>query len=272
MRVYVSVDMEGISGVVHWKQTSPGKDAEDYEQCRRLMASDTNAAVEGALAAGATAVVVNDAHGAMRNVLLTELDPRVELVSGSPKPLSMVEGLDSTFHAVFLIGYHSRAGTPGILNHTYSSVVLVDCRFNGQPVGELGLNAAVAGQLGVPVVLVTGDDVLVAEARALLGDVQTVTVKQAVGRYAGRCLHPNRTGQMIRMAAQDALSNRQRANLYCPALPLKVDLEFHDTGQADGACLLPMLERTGSRTVSFTASDPVWAYRIIRAALRLSTT
>ncbi|HSW09826.1 MAG TPA: M55 family metallopeptidase [Bacillota bacterium] len=269
MRVYMSVDMEGISGVVHWKQTGPGKDAEDYEQCRRLMTGDTSAAAAGAFAGGATAVVVNDSHGAMRNVLLTDLDPRVELVSGSPKPLSMVEGLDSTFQAVFLIGYHSRAGTPGILNHTYSGA-LVDCRFNGQSVGELGLNAAVAGHFGVPVVLVTGDDVLVTEARALLGDVQAVAVKQAVGRYAARCLHPQRTEQLIRMAAQDAMGNLQRAHPYRPALPLKVDLEFHDTGQADGACLLPLLERTGHRAVSFIAPDPVWAYRITRAALRLS--
>ncbi len=271
MRVYISVDMEGISGIVHWKQTGPGEDAEDYEQYRRLMTGDTSAAVEGAFAGGATAVLVNDAHGAMRNVVLTDLDPRVELVSGSPKPLSMVEGLDSTFQAVFLVGYHSRAGTPGILNHTYSGA-LVDCRFNGQSVGELGLNAAVAGHFGVPVVLVTGDDVLVAEARGLLGEIQAVTVKQALGRYAARCVHPQRTGQLIRTAAQDAVQNRQRFNPYRPVLPLKVDLEFHDTGQADGACLLPVLERTGNRTVSFTAPDPVWAYRITRVALRLSAT
>jgi D-amino peptidase len=265
----MSVDMEGISGVVHWKQTGPGKDTEDYEQYRRLMADDTRAAAEGAFAGGATVAVVNDAHGAMRNVLLTELDPRVELVSGSPKPLSMVEGLDSTFQAVFLIGYHSRAGTPGILNHTYSGA-LVDCRFNGQSVGELGMNAAVAGHFGVPVVLATGDDILVAEARALLGDAHTVTVKQAVGRYAARCLHPQRTGDLIRKAAQEALANRQRVNPYRPALPLRVDLEFHDTGQADAACLLPLLERTGHRAVSFAAPDPLWAYRMIRVALRLS--
>lgn len=268
MKTYISVDMEGISGVVNWTQVSTGKDSEDHDRFRALMVQDVNAAVEGALEAGATAILVNDAHAAMRNILITALHPEAELVTGSPKPFSMVEGLDETFQAVFLIGYHARAGSPGVLNHTYSGS-LMECRFNGQPVGETGLNAAVAGHFGVPVALVTGDDLVTREARDLLGPVRAVAVKHALGRYAARCLHPDRTRELIRVAAREALSRLDAVRPYRPGLPLRVEIDFRDTGQADAASVLPGLDRAGGRTVAFTAPDPLWAYRMTRVAVRL---
>ncbi|MDQ7793944.1 MAG: M55 family metallopeptidase [bacterium] len=270
MNVYVSVDMEGISGVADWRQTDPGKDSEDYDHFRALMAQDVNAAVEGALAAGATGVLVNDSHGSMRNVLVTAIHPRAELISGSPKRMSMVEGLDASFQAVFMVGYHSRAGSPGVLNHTYSSRVLAECRFNDRPLGETGLNAAVAGHFGVPVLLVTGDDVVAREAADLLTGVRTVVVKQALGRYAARCLHPERTRDLIREAAGDALAARAGARPYLPDLPLRVELDFNDSGHAEAAELLPAFERTGERTLAFTAADALYAYRMARVAIRLA--
>lgn len=269
MKVYISIDMEGISGVVDWRQIGEDRDWGDYARFRALMAQDANAAIEGALEAGATGILVNDAHGSMRNLLITELHADAELVSGSPKRMSMMEGLDESFQAVFLVGYHSRAGSTGVLNHTYSGV-LADCRFNGVAVGELGLNAALAGHFGVPVALVTGDDQVVREARSLLGEVETVTVKQALGRYAARCVHPDRTRTLIRGAAREALTRPARFRPYRPELPLEVQLIFHESGQADAAELLPGLERIGELTLAFRAPDPLWAYRTVRVALRLA--
>src|SRR3989475_37233 len=167
MRVYVSVDMEGIAGVVHESQTDPTTPAfaAEYGRFRRLMTAEANAAVEGALAAGATRVLVNDSHWFMRNLLAEELHQAAELVSGDPKPRSMVQDIDGGFDAALFIGYHAR---DAILDHTYADRIH-DVRLNGKPVGELGLNAALAGVHGVPVALVSGDSAVATEAKDLLG-------------------------------------------------------------------------------------------------------
>src|SRR5689334_11273004 len=191
MRVYISVDMEGVAGVVHESQTDPVTPAfaAEYARFRRLMTAEANAAVEGALAAGATRVLVNDSHWFMRNLLAEELHPGAELVSGDPKPRSMMQGIDEQggFDAALFIGYHARAGTRNaILDHTYADRIH-DVRLNQQPVGELGLNAALAGLHGVPVGLVSGDSAVAAEAKDLLGEgVATVIVKAAVSRHAAK--------------------------------------------------------------------------------------
>ena len=187
MRVYISVDMEGIAGVAHEDQTDPiaPRHAGEYNRFRRLMTNEANAAILGALEAGAKAVLVNDSHWLMRNLLAEELHPAAELISGGPKRLSMVEGIDAGFDAAMFIGYHAQAGTRhATIDHTYTSRVH-QARVNGQAVGELALNAAMAGLHGVPVALISGDQALAAETRALLGsDVETVVVKHAVGRFA----------------------------------------------------------------------------------------
>src|SRR5205823_10218197 len=183
MRVYISVDMEGIAGVVHESQTDPTDPAcaAEYGRFRRLMTAEANAAVEGAVAAGATRVLVNDSHWFMRNLLAEELHQAAELVAGDPKPRSMVQGIEGGFDAALFIGYHARAGTHNaILDHTYADRIY-EVRLNGKPVGELGLNAALAGVHGVPVALVSGDSALATEAKDLLGQgVGTVIVKEAV--------------------------------------------------------------------------------------------
>ena len=166
MRVYISVDMEGVAGVVHEDQTDPidPRHAGEYNRFRRLMTGEANAAIEGALAAGAKTILVNDSHWLMRNLLAEELHPAAELLSGGPKLRSMVEGVDEGFDAALFVGYHARAGTGhAIIDHTYTSRVH-EARLNGQPVGELAINAALAGTYGVPVALVSGDQALAAEA------------------------------------------------------------------------------------------------------------
>src|SRR5881392_4064869 len=271
MRVYISVDMEGVAGVVHESQTDPTNPAcaAEYARFRRLMTAEANAAIEGALAAGATKLVVNDSHWFMRNLLAEELHQAAELLSGDPKPQSMVEGIDGGFDAALFIGYHARAGTRhAILDHTYADRIH-DVRLNGRPVGELGINAALAGVAGVPVALVSGDAALAAEARQLLGDgVATVVVKEAVSRHAARSVAPAVACGMIRDGVTAALKQKHVPFLL-PA-PINIEVDFALTIHADMAELCPGATRTGGRTVAFTHQDYREVFRAWRALLNLS--
>lgn len=271
MRVYLSVDMEGVAGVVHEDQTNPAdpRCAAEYARFRRLMTLEANAAVEGALDAGATRVVVNDAHWFMRNLLAEELHESAELVSGDPKPLSMMQGIADGFDAAFFVGYHAMAGTAeAVLDHTYTDRVAA-VRLNGAAIGELGINAALAGAHGVPVALVTGDQAVAAEARALLGGgVATAVVKQAIGRQAARSLAPAAAREVIRAAAGAALRVPHAPWLVPTPSTLEVDFRF--TTQAEMAELVPGSVRRGPRTVAVTHDDAVVLYRAWRALYNLA--
>ena len=271
MRVYISVDMEGVAGVVHEDQTDPieSRHAGEYNRFRRLMTNEANAAIAGALEAGATGVLVNDSHWLMRNLLAEELNPAAELMSGGPKRLSMVEGIDGGFTAAMFVGYHARAGTRhATIDHTYTSRVY-EARVNGQPVGELALNAALAGVHGVPVALVSGDQALAAEARALLGqDVETVVVKEAVGRFAAKSLAPSAACQRIRAGAAAALKRKHTPFTF--EAPIRLEVDFVVSQMADMAELVPGSSRTGGRTVSFTGGDYREVFRAWRAMYNLA--
>jgi len=271
VRVYISVDMEGIAGVVHESQTDPTNPAHaaEYGRFRRLMTAEANAAIEGALAAGASKIVVNDSHWFMRNLLAEELHQAAELLSGDPKPRSMVEGIDAGFDAALFIGYHARAGTRyAVLDHTYADRIH-EVRLNGHAVGELGINATLAGVAGVPVALVSGDSSLAAEARALLGEqVATVVVKQAVSRHAARSVAPAVACRMIRDAVTAALKQPHAPFVLPP--PFTVEVEFALTIHADMAELCPGATRTGGRTVAFSHQDYREVFRGWRAMLNLS--
>jgi D-amino peptidase len=233
------------------------------------MTLEANAAVEGALAGGATQVVVNDAHWFMRNLLAEELHEAAELVSGDPKPLTMMQGIGDGFDTAFFVGYHAMAGTSGaVLDHTYTDRV-AHARLNGTPIGELGLNAALAGAHAVPVTLVTGDQAVAAEARAFLGDgVVTAVVKDAIGRQAARCLSPAAARARIREAAEAAV--RRRPAPYRAPSPSTIEVEFRFTTQAEMAELLPGSERRGPRTVAYTHDDYVALFRAWRALYNLA--
>src|SRR5437588_9420445 len=273
MRVYISVDMEGIAGVVHESQTDPTTPAfaAEYARFRRLMTAEANAAVEGALAAGATRALVNDSHWFMRNLLAEELHQAAELVSGDPKPRSMMQEIDQPggFDAALCIGYHARAGTRNaILDHTYADRIH-EVRLNGKPVGELGLNAALAGVHGVPVALVSGDSALAAEAKDLLGDgVATVVVKQAVSRHAARSVAPGVACRMIRDEVTRALK-RKHPPFVLPA-PIALEVDFAQTIHADMAELCRGAPRTAGRTVAFSHADYHELFRVWRVLLDLS--
>jgi len=266
VKVYISCDMEGISGVVAGKQTE--MNGEEYKRAQKLMTGEVNAAIEGALAGGASEILVNDSHGSMRNILIEELNPKAQLISGSPKPLSMMQGIDESFDAAFFIGYHAQAGTAySVLDHTYTGIVY-QVSLNGRPVGETSLNAALAGYFGVPVVLVTGDQLLVEEAKASLGPVEGVAVKESCGRYAARCLIPEEAGKLIHQAAQRALSKGGKPFVVEPPITLAVD--FTSSAHLDMAELIPGSCRSGGRHIEYTNDDFLTVYKVWRAMLTLA--
>jgi D-amino peptidase len=223
MRVFICTDMEGVSGVYSrlvWDVKS-----EMYRIGRAMLTSDVNAAVEGALEAGATRIVVNDGHGEPNNLLLEELNPNVEYECGV-SAAKWLPGLDGSFDAVFAIGCHAMAGTEkAFLDHTQSGS-WVNYFVNGVKMGEIGQTAVIAGHYGVPVVLVTGDLAATSEAKALLGDVETVAVKMAYDRNYARCIHPTKTRTLIKEAAKRALSRAKETPTYVAKTPITVKLEY----------------------------------------------
>ena len=261
MKILISVDMEGITGVVSQGHTD--HTTAEYQRFRKLMTADANAAIQGALDGGATDVVVNDSHGNMDNILIEELNPAARLISGSPKLFSMMQGIGSDVDAVFLVGYHARAGSaPAVHDHTWMGSIY-NATLNGQPMGEIRLNASLAGHYRAPVVLVTGDQLATAEARQVLDDVETVTVKIAVGRTAADCLPPGKTAPLIRQAAQKALERTHAPLVVQP--PITLGLEFWRSIQAERAELMPGAKRTGPRSIEWVGEDMVSVYRTWRA-------
>ena len=266
MEVYISIDLEGVAGVVHVDQTR--RDGNDYQRARGWMTGEANAAIAGAFDGGATAVLVNDSHGDMRNLLLDDLDPRAEVISGSLKPRSMVQGVAAGHAAALFIGYHAGAGSQaGILDHTYFGKVVARCRVGGRDWNETAINAAVCGAEGVPVALVTGDATTCAQARELLGEIATVEVKQAYTRYAARSIAPALACQRIRDAAARAVRRAGSGELrpFRPALPLDLEVDFATSACADAAELLPGTARTGGVTCAYRAGDPALMLQVLRA-------
>jgi len=269
-KVFISVDMEGISGIVHGDQTTLG--TAEYAAGRKWMAQDVNAAVEGALEAGATEVVVNDSHGSMRNIDPDDLHPRAILISGSPKLLSMMQGIDASFAACFLIGYHAKAGTEdAILDHTISGSVVRAVRVNGAELPELGLNAAIAGYYGVPVVLVSGDTAVCRQAGEILGkDVVTVAVKEAYGRLAAKLVPMGEARRLIKAGVKDALGKLGRVKPFKIASPYNFELGYHVSAQADMGAMIPGAKRIDARTLGFTADDYIQGFRTLRAMIAIA--
>ncbi len=267
MNILISADMEGISGVVNWDHVSAKH--KEYDRFRELMTAEVNAAIEGALSGGADQVLVNDSHGGMTNLLIEELNPDADLISGSPKPLGMMQGMGEDVQAVFLIGYHAAEGTgAAVLSHTWSSRTVHELRLNGQVVGEMGLSAALAGSFGAPVVLVTGDRAATEEARRLLGEVETVAVKEGIVRTAARCLHPDKVHARIRQAAERAVQAETPPFVLPP--PITVSVRFQNALHADMAELIPASRRVDGRTVEWTGDDMPTVYRVFRAMTALA--
>jgi len=262
LKVFISVDMEGVAGVVNWDDVTVG--GTDYGLFRRLMTEETNAAIEGALAAGATEIVVRDSHDTARNILPDLLRPEARLLRDwSYGPLSMMEGIDKTFDAAVFIGYHARASTPNaVLKHTMTTK-LNDVVVNGRKMPEAGINALIAGDFGVPVVLVSGDRAIAEQARELLGNVETVVVKEGIGT-AELGLHPKAVQAMIREKTAAALKRLPEFKPYRLQPPYTLEVVFADEAGAQRASWIPGAERKDEHTVVFTAPDVMMLIKLFR--------
>ncbi|MFI1929732.1 M55 family metallopeptidase [Streptomyces sp. NPDC020330] len=271
MKLLISVDMEGVSGIVHSSETNPER--YDYQRGRELMTADANAVVAGVLDADPTAeVLVADAHGTFRNLLPEQLDRRARLVRGKPRALNMLAGLDADTDAALFVGYHVRAGEgPGVLAHTMNGEIL-GVRVSGRSLGEIGLNAAMAGHLGVPVVLLSGDDAACAELTDLVPAAVTVPVKEALGMGAAVTLHPEEARDRLRRAAADAVTRRAEIPPLALTGSLDVAVDLASPHTIDLATLVPGVSRAdGARTVTFTSPDYATAYRLILLLAQLAT-
>jgi len=253
LKVFISVDMEGITGVVNWEDVS--RTGKDYDYFRTIMTREANAAVEGALAAGATEIVVRDSHGSARNILPELLNQNALLIrdwSGGPKV--MMEGLDESFDAVIFLGYHAKAGTPdALLEHTSSGTV-TDFSVNGISMPEAGYNALIAGYYDVPVVFVAGDKLLCDQITALLGDVETVPVKKGIGGAAAN-LHPEVTREMIRTGVEQALRNLDQYAPYHLESPYTLVLKLKNEEMVYNGSHYPGAQRTGDWELTYTSDD-----------------
>lgn len=272
LKVYISADMEGISGIVHSDQVSP--EGHDYNIARKWMTEDVNSAVEGALEAGAEVILVNDSHGSMRNILPNDLHPKATLISGSPKPLSMMQGIDESFSACVFVGYHSKAGTTSsILDHTYSGASIYSIKINGVEMPELGINALVAGYFNVPVIFVSGDSEVCKQAQSILGDkIVTVAVKDSFGRTSAKLLPMDEARKKIREGVKLALKRINEIKPFKMNPPFNFEMEFLYSSQAEMAELIPGVERVGGRRVNFSTKDFIEGFKLMRALIALAPT
>lgn len=269
MKVFISLDMEGISGLSEWEDVIPGR--RHYEAGRRLLTQDVNAAIEGALEAGATQIIVNESHGPMNNIILEELHPQADVIRGFFKPLCMMQGIDSSCDAAFFIGYHGKAGTgDAVLNHTLSGLAIHRLILNGKEVGEAGLNAAIAGAFGVPVVLVTGDSQTAKEVEEDIPGVFTVAVKTGITGLSSQAMHPDRARELIRQQAKEALLHRRTVKPLAQRVENTIEVEFTKSQFATAVSWMPGIELTEGRTVRFHSSDLVSMMPVLQAMLLIT--
>jgi D-amino peptidase len=272
MKIFISADIEGVAGVVTTQQGQPGN--LEYERARRLMTQEVNAAIAGAFDGGATEVVVNDSHGPMINLLPEDLDPRADLILGRPKRAGMFCGLDETYAGAMGVGYHAGASQYGTLAHTVDGAVYAALRVNGIDCAEATLYGGYAGSMGVPVILLAGDDRLKEQCEPQFPGVRCVVVKRAMGNRAARSLAPEVACAHIRAAAEDAVRNRASIKPLVIQGPCRLELDLMNVAQADVVMNIPVAERLGPKTVMLPAKDMagvigwVAAVNAMSAALR----
>jgi D-amino peptidase len=265
MKAYLSVDLEGVNGIIHSSQTQPGEPG--YARALELLHEETNAVLKGLLASGVKEIIVNDSHWDMRNLFVEKIldHPAVRIRSGWQKPFSMVSGLQETRpdFAVF-VGYHARAGAHGVLSHTYRAQIFFEVKLNGVAVGETGLNAALAGYFGVPLALVTGDDAVAAEALALIPGSHTAQVKEAVSRYSAVFNSHSENLKLLEAAGREA-TQKKYWQLYKVSQPVAIEITMFDPAMADAAELLPQVKRLSPRTIVIESHDYSQAFRLMLA-------
>lgn len=264
MKVFISVDIEGVAGVNSAVQGRPGNT--EYERARRLMTEEASAAVRGAISGGASSVIVADSHAFMQNILPDHLDPRAKLIAGSPRMFSMIHGLDATFDALVFVGFHTAAGTSGVMAHTLNGQAFSRVEIAGRIVGEVELFAGYAAEFGVPLVAVTGDNLLAQEVAACFPNAALVVVKEHISGWASESLSPTNSRQLIEDAIAVALSKHAKTTEPpLRATPFTVEVEMTRQFFADACCLLPELTRLSATRLSFESDSYGTAVRILQA-------
>ncbi len=267
MKVLISADAEGITGIFKKSQVTPGR--ADYGQLRSMMAHDVNAAIRGAFAGGATEVIVNDSHNNDDNLVLADLDPRACLMSGTDKPLIMAEGLDETVDALILVGYHSRKGAKGVISHTFYYPIVMEAAVNGIPFGEAELVAHLAGYYNIPAVLITGDDCVTEYTQKQIPGIKTAVVKKVIGNGSALLLHPDKTGELIESAAKEAVSQYQMIKPVKLEGPMTLTITFLAATQAAHACKVQGFQMTEGKDnqVEYHCEDYLELYKAFLDAL-----
>ena len=256
MKIYISADMEGVVGVVTGEQLGP--QGFEYERFREFMTEEVNAAIDGALAGGATEIVVSDSHGNGQNLLIEKLRKDVLLVRSWPRPLMMMQGIDSSFAGAIFIGYHAgTTNTEGVRAHTISSARLTDVKLNNLSMSEAGINAAIAGHFNVPIIMVSGDNVVVSETKALLGDVEGAVVKWASGFHSATTMMPEASYQLIRQSAQKAVRRIKDFKPYKVTSPVQLDVRFKNYRPSELLSYLSIVQRTDAHSIRFTGKDMI---------------
>jgi D-amino peptidase len=268
VKILVSTDIEGVAGVFNPEQTRAGNG--EYERARAWMTGEANAAIQGAYAGGAQTVLVNDSHGGFRNLLPDGLDARAQLVQGKPRQLGMMGGLETPCDAVFMVGYHARAQSRGILAHTMNGFAFARVIVNDREMGEAGLYGALAGELGVPVALATGDDVFIEETRALFPQAQWVQTKVAHGNGSGVSVSPAAAREAIAEAAQRAVAAIDTLAPFRIAPPITCVLQTQTPALADLFCQWPALERLDGVRLTFTAESMQSTVRMLNCLSAMS--
>ena len=256
LRIYISADMEGVVGAVTGEQLGPT--GFEYARFRDFMTQEFNAAIEGALAGGATEIVVSDSHGNGQNLLIEKLQRDVTLVRSWPRPLGMMQGIDETFAGAIFIGYHTgTTNLQGVRAHTLSSARLTDVRLKGVSVSEAGINAAIAGHFNVPVIMVSGDDAVVKETSALLGNIEGAVVKWASGFHSARTMTPENSYNLIRDKARKAVGRIREFKPYKLAGPIELDVRFKNYRPAEVLSYLSVIERHDAQSIRFVGKDMI---------------
>ena len=266
LKIYISADMEGVVGVVTGEQLGP--DGFEYQRFREFMTGEVNAAIDAARAAGATEFLISDSHGNGQNLLIEQLPNDIMVVRSWPRPLGMMEGIDESFDGVIFIGYHaSAANTRGVRAHTMSSANVTDIRLNGKSMSEGSINAAIAGHFGVPVIMVSGDDIAVAETQVIVGDMEGAVVKWAKGFHSAQTMTPEAGYEVIRTRTNAAVSRIEDFEAYELETPIELELSLKHYRPVELLSYLPNVEKVNSHTVKFVGDDILEVAKFLRVAL-----
>lgn len=265
LRIYISADMEGVVGAVTGEQLAPG--GFEYERFREFMTAEVNACIDAARAAGATEFLISDSHGNGQNLLIERLPDDVMVVRSWPRELGMMEGIDDTFDGVIFLGYHaSTANTRGVRAHTMSSASITGLRLNGIEMTEGSMNAAIAGHFGVPVIMVSGDDVAVAENQVLIGNIEGAVVKWAKGFHSAQTLTPEAAYEVIRTRTASAISRIESFEPYVLDTPIELELSLKNYRPVEVLSYLPNVEKVNSHTIRFVGEDMIEISKFLRVA------